>query len=61
VKAKMLIVMAKQDHMVNPGPAREFAAAMGAPTVEMESDCGHISPACEKDTLYPRVRAFLDQ
>jgi homoserine O-acetyltransferase len=61
VKAKMLIVVAKQDHMVNPAPALEFAAAIGAPTIQMESDCGHLSPGCEKDTLYPRVRAFLDQ
>jgi homoserine O-acetyltransferase len=61
VKARMLIVVAKQDHMVNPGPARDFAAAIHAPVIELESDCGHQSPGCEKDTLYPRVRAFLDQ
>jgi len=61
VKAKMLVVVAKQDHMVNPAPALEFAAAIGAPTIQLESDCGHQSPGCEKATLYPRVRAFLDQ
>jgi len=61
VKAKMLIVAAKQDHMVNPLPALEFAADLNAPVIELESDCGHLSPGCEKDTLYPRVRAFLDQ
>jgi homoserine O-acetyltransferase len=61
VKAKMLIVVAKQDHMVNPTPAIAFAASIDAPTIQLESDCGHLSPSCEKDTLYPRVRAFLDQ
>lgn len=61
VKAKMLIVVAKQDHMVNPASALAFAAAIGAPTIVLESDCGHISPGCESATLYPRVRAFLDQ
>ncbi|MGA3026502.1 MAG: alpha/beta fold hydrolase [Bryobacteraceae bacterium] len=61
VKAKVLIVVAKQDHMVNPLSALEFAAAIGAPIIQLESDCGHLSPGCEKDTLYPRVRAFLDQ
>jgi homoserine O-acetyltransferase/O-succinyltransferase len=61
VKARMLIVVAKQDHMVNPLPALEFAAAIDAPTIQMESDCGHLSPGCEKDTLYPRVRAFLEK
>ncbi len=40
VKAKMLIVAAKQDHMVNPLPALEFAADINAPVIELESDCG---------------------
>jgi homoserine O-acetyltransferase len=61
VKAKMLIVAAKQDHMVNPSPALEFAGAIGAPTIVLESDCGHLSPSCESASLNPRVRAFLDQ
>jgi homoserine O-acetyltransferase/O-succinyltransferase len=61
VKAKMLIVAAKQDHMVNPSPALEFAGAVGAPTIVLDSDCGHLSPGCESASLNPRVRAFLDQ
>lgn len=61
VKAKLLVVSGKQDHMVNPGPALDFAAAINAPTIVLESDCGHLSPSCESATLYPRVRAFLDQ
>ena len=61
VKAKMLVVAAAQDHMVNPGPALEFAREIDAPVVNLESDCGHLSPGCESRTLYPRVRAFLDQ
>jgi len=61
VKAKMLVVSALQDHMVNPGPALEFAHEIGAPAIRLESDCGHLAPGCESKTLYPRVRAFLDQ
>jgi len=61
VKAKMLVVSAVQDHMVNPGPALEFAREIDAPAVRLESDCGHLSPGCESKTLYPRVRDFLDQ
>jgi len=61
VKAKLLVVPSLQDHMVNPGPAMEFANDIGAPMVTLESDCGHLAPGCESKTLYPRVRAFLDQ
>jgi len=61
VKTKLLVVASVQDHMVNPGPAMEFANDIKAPIVRLESDCGHLAPGCESKTLYPRVRAFLDQ
>jgi len=61
VKAKMLVVASVQDHMVNPGPALEFARDIDSPVIRLESDCGHLAPSCESKTLYPRVRAFLDQ
>jgi len=46
--------------MVNPKPALDFAALLGAKTLVLESDCGHLSPTCESAKMYPVVRAFLD-
>jgi hypothetical protein len=40
VKAKVLVVAAAQDHMVNPKPALDFAALIGARTLVLDSDCG---------------------
>jgi homoserine O-acetyltransferase len=60
VKAKVLVVNAAQDHMVNPKPALDFAALMGARTLVLEGDCGHLAIGCEAATLNPAVRAFLD-
>jgi homoserine O-acetyltransferase len=60
VKARVLAVVAAQDHMVNPKPAEDFAKAIGAQVFVLESDCGHISNGCEADKLTPVVRAFLD-
>ncbi len=60
VKARVLVVVAAQDHMVNPKPALDFAAQIGAKTLVLQSDCGHLSPGCEADKLDPAVRAFLD-
>jgi len=60
VKARVLVVVAAQDHMVNPKPAEDFAKAIGARVIVLESDCGHISNGCEADKLSPAVRAFLD-
>ncbi len=59
VKARVLIVVAAQDHMVNPRPALDFAPLIHAQTLILESDCGHLSPGCEADKMYPVVRAFL--
>jgi homoserine O-acetyltransferase len=61
VKAKVLVVVASQDHMVNPKPAIDFAARIGAQTLVLDSDCGHLAPGCESAKMYPAVRAFLDR
>jgi homoserine O-acetyltransferase len=60
VKARVLVVVAAQDHMVNPLPAEDFAKAIGAKVIVLESDYGHISFANGGDKLGPVVRAFLD-
>ena len=61
VQARVLVVAAAQDHMVNPGPAEDFAKAIGARTFILQSDCGHISTGCEIDKLAPAVQQFLQE
>jgi homoserine O-acetyltransferase len=60
VRAKVLVVASEQDHMVNPGPALEFAKLLGARTLLLTSDCGHLAPGCEGARMNPVVAAFLD-
>lgn len=43
VKAKMLIVSSKQDHMVNPNPAIEFSKLLPAKLILIDSDAGHLA------------------
>jgi homoserine O-acetyltransferase len=57
VRAKLLVVVSPQDHMVNPIPAQQFAAAIGAPVITLESPCGHISLECI--SAGPIVARFL--
>ncbi len=57
VRAKMLVIVSPQDHHVNPIPAREFADAIAAPIVTLDSTCGHISLACI--SVGPTVAKFL--
>jgi homoserine O-acetyltransferase len=58
VKAKGLVVIGTQDHMVNPEPAIAFARAMGAQTLALDTPCGHMLPGCAP-AMKEAVRKFL--
>jgi homoserine O-acetyltransferase len=57
VRTKMLVIVSPEDHMVNPGPALQFASDLGAPVVELDSPCGHLSFTCI--SVGPVVAQFL--
>ena len=57
VRAKLLVVVSPQDHLVNPIPAQELAAASEAPVIILDSPCGHISLECI--SAGPIVAKFL--
>ena len=61
VKAKLMVVAATQDHMVNPTPAMQFAGILHADVVELKGDCGHLETGCDKDEAAPKVRDFLGE
>ena len=61
VKAKVLVVVGANDHVVTPGPARDFAKLLGAEFMELDSDCGHQSPGCEEVAIVARAAAFLEK
>jgi homoserine O-acetyltransferase len=57
VHAKVLVIAPAQDHMVNPIPALQFAAAISAPVITLDSPCGHLSLTCI--SVGPIVAQFL--
>jgi homoserine acetyltransferase len=57
VRAKLLVIVSPQDHLVNPEPAMQFAAAAGAALVKLDTPCGHLSLACI--SVGPTVARFL--
>jgi homoserine O-acetyltransferase len=60
VKAKVLVVVAKFDHVVTPGPATEFAKLLGAKLIVLEGDCGHLETSCKSPMLSEVVTQFLN-
>ena len=61
VKAKVLVVVSKFDHVVTPGPATEFARLIGAKLVSLDGDCGHLATSCESRRLNEAVTEFLNE
>lgn len=59
VRARVLIMPALQDHMVNPHPAIKFAKLLHARTFPLTSDCGHLSFGCEAGQIARAANKFL--
>ena len=59
VKARALVIVSRQDHMVTPGPALEFARLVRAGLIELQGDCGHLAAECESPSVVPVIAAFL--
>lgn len=57
VHAKTFVIVSPEDHLVNPIPAQQFAAALSAPILALDSPCGHISLDCI--SAGPIVAKFL--
>ncbi len=61
VKARVLIIAALQDQMVNPLPSLELAQILNAQKVELTGDCGHLANSCESAKVTEAVTKFLDE
>lgn len=59
VKAQVLVIVSKTDHVVTPGPALKFARLLGAQVLELEGNCGHLAPNCEQAAVAREVQRFL--
>lgn len=53
------VIVSAQDHLVNPHPALEWAAATSAPTYISPGACAHLIMSCDAAAVSTRVRAFL--
>jgi homoserine O-acetyltransferase len=61
VRSQMLVIVSKQDHVVNPQPAADFARMVHAQLLELDSDCGHRAHACEMKRIGEAVAEFLEK
>jgi homoserine O-acetyltransferase/O-succinyltransferase len=59
-RARFLVIVSGHDHLVNPQPALEWAAALHAPTYISQASCAHLIMTCDPEAVSSRVRTFLD-
>lgn len=58
-RARFLVIVNANDHLVNPAPALEWARAKGAPVYISHGVCGHLIMNCDAAAVSSRVREFL--
>lgn len=59
VKARVLVIVNRQDHTVTPGPAIEFARLLHADLLELDDACGHQYNPCDDPRVRTAVAEFL--
>jgi homoserine O-acetyltransferase len=59
IPVHFLVIVSREDHLVNPQPALEWAAAVGAPTYISPGSCAHLIMSCDAAAVSSRVRRFL--
>ncbi len=59
IHAKVFVIVASQDHCVNPAPALKFAELLKAKTLILTGDQGHSAPGAEMAKVGPAIDAFL--
>jgi homoserine O-acetyltransferase len=60
IRARVLIIVASQDHMVSPEESLKLAKALGREPIVLTGDCGHLANGCEEEKFRVRVRQLLE-
>lgn len=61
VKAKVMILVAPEDQMVNPLAAIQLSKILKCPLVLLEGNCGHMATSCQSEQMVAHIKGFLDK
>ncbi|MEA1987127.1 MAG: alpha/beta hydrolase [Candidatus Marinimicrobia bacterium] len=61
IKAEILMIVNRQDHLVNPQPAIEFAPFIDAEILILDNNRGHLGISYELEKVVDTIRRFLDK
>ena len=60
VKARVMIITAEKDHVVNPIYSRELSEILDCDFLELTGDCGHIAAFCDFELVQQAITEFLN-
>jgi homoserine O-acetyltransferase len=61
VRANLLVIGTKDDHMVNQAPGEKLSQSLNEEHVSLESSCGHLGSSCEGALVVQAVHSFLPE
>jgi homoserine O-acetyltransferase len=61
IRTKLLVIVSRNDILVNPEPSLALAASLKAETLVLHGECGHFSAVCEPDKINAAAAAFLNR
>jgi homoserine O-acetyltransferase len=59
IKAKTMIIVNNNDHIVNPLPSKAIAKQLYSELLELDGDCGHLASMCEVKKIADAIKKFL--
>lgn len=60
IKAEMLIIVSRNDLMVNPDESIRLAELTGSDLIVLENNCGHLAVSCELEQCKEEINEFLN-
>lgn len=60
IKAKIFLIIARQDHILHPSSSIEFAKIINCKTLILDDVCGHLSVNCNLDKIREEIKLFFN-
>ena len=61
IKAKLFIIVSKNDMLVNPTEALKFAELTNARKMVLDNNCGHLAVSCELERCSEEISDFFNR
>lgn len=60
IKAKIFLIISKQDHILHPSSSMELAKILNCKTLILDDNCGHLTVNCNLDKVRNEINLFLN-